>query len=54
MLLTIIKVLESTERTPYVLIGTPGRINQLIHEDYHFVVDECDKELEKLDMRRDF
>jgi len=55
-----IKVLGSAETTPHVLIGTPGRINQLIREDYlkcdkidHFVVDECDKVLEKLDMRRD-
>jgi len=55
-----IKVLNNPETTPHVLIGTPGRVNQLIREDYlkcdkidHFVVDECDKVLEKLDMRRD-
>lgn len=45
---------------PHILIGTPGRVLGLIREKdlkldklTHFVLDECDKCLEKLDMRRD-
>jgi len=45
---------------PHVIIGTPGRILQLVEEKTldlkqlkHFVLDECDKMLESLDMRRD-
>jgi len=45
---------------PHVIIGTPGRILQLVEEKSldlkqlkHFVLDECDKMLESLDMRRD-
>merc|ERR1711957_1076273 len=45
---------------PQVLIGTPGRILGLIREKdlvldklSQFVLDECDKCLEKLDMRKD-
>lgn len=45
---------------PQVIIGTPGRILQLVEEKSldlkqlkHFVLDECDKMLESLDMRRD-
>merc|ERR1719247_1152772 len=43
-----------------ILIGTPGRVLGLIREKAlnlekitHFVLDECDKCLDKLDMRRD-
>jgi len=46
--------------TPHVVIGTPGRILQLAEEKAldlkkikYFVLDECDKMLESLDMRRD-
>jgi ATP-dependent RNA helicase UAP56/SUB2 len=46
--------------TPHILIGTPGRLLGLIRgKDLnldklsHFVLDECDKCLEKLDMRKD-
>jgi len=52
------KLLE--EDTPHVVIGTPGRLLQLIKEKNmkldklkRFVLDECDQMLEKLDMRRD-
>merc|ERR1711893_78122 len=52
------KLLE--EDTPHVVIGTPGRILQLVKEKKmdmtklkRFVLDECDQILEKLDMRRD-
>merc|ERR1719481_1919738 len=45
---------------PHVVVGTPGRILALIRNKKlnlknlkHFVLDECDKMLEQLDMRRD-
>merc|ERR1712113_407574 len=45
---------------PHVLIGTPGRVLALVRDKdlkldklTHFVLDECDKCLEKLDMRKD-
>eukprot|EP01103_Thecamoeba_quadrilineata_P020968 TRINITY_DN92_c0_g1_i1.p1 TRINITY_DN92_c0_g1~~TRINITY_DN92_c0_g1_i1.p1 ORF type:complete len:334 (-),score=62.03 TRINITY_DN92_c0_g1_i1:141-1142(-) len=45
---------------PDIVIGTPGRILQLANEKLlnlskvkHFVLDECDKMLESLDMRSD-
>ncbi|XP_030380449.1 ATP-dependent RNA helicase WM6 [Scaptodrosophila lebanonensis] len=46
--------------TPHIVVGTPGRILALIRNKKlnlkhlkHFVLDECDKMLEQLDMRRD-
>jgi len=48
------------EDAPHILIGTPGRMVDLIqqgvlklHHVKHFILDECDKMLESLDMRRD-
>lgn len=45
---------------PHIIIGTPGRLLQLAEEKNlvlknvkHFVLDECDKMLESLDMRKD-
>merc|ERR1719247_2226152 len=44
---------------PHILIGTPGRVLALAGEELkldkltHFILDECDKCLEKLDMRGD-
>merc|ERR1711992_217330 len=45
---------------PHILIGTPGRVLGLLREKdlnleklTHFVLDECDKCLDKLDMRKD-
>ncbi|KAI9208299.1 P-loop containing nucleoside triphosphate hydrolase protein [Polychytrium aggregatum] len=45
---------------PQIVVGTPGRVAQLIRDKElklgnvkHFVLDECDKMLEALDMRRD-
>mmetsp|Transcript_9137 Transcript_9137/g.12140 ORF Transcript_9137/g.12140 Transcript_9137/m.12140 type:complete len:437 (+) Transcript_9137:135-1445(+) len=45
---------------PHVVVGTPGRILALANEKTlklsgvkHFVLDECDRVLEALDMRRD-
>jgi ATP-dependent RNA helicase UAP56/SUB2 len=48
------------ENCPHVLIGTPGRVLALTREKdlkldklQQFVLDECDKCVEKLDMRKD-
>jgi len=45
---------------PSIVVGTPGRLLALIREKdlnlknlKHFILDECDSMLEKLDMRRD-
>jgi len=52
------KVLK--EDTPHIVVGTPGRIKALVKSKAlnlsnlkHFVLDECDKMLDQLDMRRD-
>ncbi|KAJ8267406.1 hypothetical protein COCON_G00125780 [Conger conger] len=46
--------------SPHVVVGTPGRILALsrnktlnLRHIKHFILDECDKMLEQLDMRRD-
>jgi superfamily II DNA/RNA helicase len=53
---------ESTLKSncPHIVVGTPGRILALVRNKSlnlkhlkHFVLDECDKMLEQLDMRRD-
>ena len=48
------------KRQPTVLVGTPGRILALVRGQHlkvenikHFILDECDKMLEALDMRQD-
>jgi len=48
------------ESCPQILIGTPGRVLGLLREKHlnldkltQFVLDECDKCLDKLDMRKD-
>lgn len=48
------------KNTPHIVVGTPGRILALVRgrelslkHIKHFVLDECDKMLEQLDMRRD-
>lgn len=45
---------------PHIVVGTPGRILALVRTKKlnlkhikHFILDECDKMLEQLDMRRD-
>jgi len=45
---------------PHIVVGTPGRILALVRSKKlnlknikHFILDECDKMLEQLDMRRD-
>eukprot|EP00640_Fibrocapsa_japonica_P001102 CAMPEP_0113933906 /NCGR_PEP_ID=MMETSP1339-20121228/1242_1 /TAXON_ID=94617 /ORGANISM="Fibrocapsa japonica" /LENGTH=426 /DNA_ID=CAMNT_0000935457 /DNA_START=168 /DNA_END=1448 /DNA_ORIENTATION=+ /assembly_acc=CAM_ASM_000762 len=49
-----------TNDTPHIVVGTPGRLLQLAKEKAlkldkikHFVIDECDRVLDQLDMRRD-
>lgn len=53
---------EQTLKTncPHIVVGTPGRILALARDKVlnlkhvkHFILDECDKMLEQLDMRRD-
>merc|ERR1712141_175007 len=48
------------ENCPHIVVGTPGRILGLVRSKAldlkkvkHFVLDECDKMLDQLDMRRD-
>lgn len=48
------------EAPPTVIVGTPGRILALVRGKHldtshlkHFVLDECDKMLDALDMRSD-
>lgn len=47
-------------KTPHIVVGTPGRILALVKSKKlnlrhlkHFVLDECDKMLDQLDMRKD-
>ena len=47
-------------KIPHVVVGTPGRILALIKSKHlnlrgvkHFILDECDKMLDQLDMRKD-
>eukprot|EP00922_Rhytidocystis_sp_ex-Travisia-forbesii_P065440 GHVS01097238.1.p1 GENE.GHVS01097238.1~~GHVS01097238.1.p1 ORF type:complete len:481 (+),score=75.48 GHVS01097238.1:367-1809(+) len=54
------ELLGDSKKCPHVLIGTPGRLLGLIKSKKlntdkiaHFVLDECDRALEKLDMRKD-
>jgi ATP-dependent RNA helicase UAP56/SUB2 len=54
-----IATLEGKE-SPHIVVGTPGRILALIRDNHlslnhvkHFVLDECDKMVESIEMRRD-
>ncbi|GAA95431.1 hypothetical protein E5Q_02085 [Mixia osmundae IAM 14324] len=54
------EVLKDKEKCPHVVVATPGRLNALVRDKVlkcgnvkHFVLDECDKMLEAVDMRRD-
>ena len=50
-----IKILKDEKTTPHIVIGTPGRILQLVNENKAlslanlqvFVLDECDKMLDE-------
>jgi len=51
---------DTLKQPVHVVVGTPGRVLALVREGKlnlkkikHFVLDECDKMLESLDMRRD-
>lgn len=53
-------IAEIKNEKPQIIVGTPGRVLGLIRDKTlnlrnvkHFVLDECDKMLEQLDMRRD-
>lgn len=54
------ELLKNKETCPHIVVGTPGRLTALVRDKVlklnqvkNFVIDECDKVLEKLDMRRD-
>ena len=49
------EILKTSEKSPHIVVGTPGRILDLVKRRTlklgnikHFVVDECDKMLEQL------
>ncbi|GCE98213.1 suppressor of the cold-sensitive snRNP bioproteinsis mutant brr1-1 [Zygosaccharomyces mellis] len=53
-------LLKSKESAPHIVVATPGRLKALVRDKLidlshvkNFVIDECDKVLEELDMRRD-
>eukprot|EP01025_Chloroclados_australasicus_P037043 TRINITY_DN3771_c0_g4_i1.p2 TRINITY_DN3771_c0_g4~~TRINITY_DN3771_c0_g4_i1.p2 ORF type:complete len:443 (-),score=56.25 TRINITY_DN3771_c0_g4_i1:198-1526(-) len=52
--------LKDSSKCPHIVVGTPGRLKQLAKEKIlklnsirTFVIDECDKVLEQIDMRSD-
>ncbi|KAH7884043.1 P-loop containing nucleoside triphosphate hydrolase protein [Phlebopus sp. FC_14] len=54
------EMLRDKSRCPHIVVATPGRLNALTRDKIldaknvkHFTLDECDKMLEQLDMRRD-
>lgn len=54
------EILADKTKCPHIVVGTPGRMNGLTRDKSldgskvkMFVLDECDKMLEQLDMRRD-
>ncbi|KAG1889358.1 P-loop containing nucleoside triphosphate hydrolase protein [Suillus subluteus] len=54
------ETLRDKARCPHIVVATPGRLNALTRDKVldaknvkHFILDECDKMLEQLDMRRD-
>lgn len=53
-------MLKNKDTHPHIIVATPGRLNALVRDKYLrlgsikvFVLDECDKMLEAIDMRRD-
>lgn len=49
-----------TNDRPHIIVGTPGRVLDLVNRKNldlshvkHFVLDECDRLLAEIDMRRD-
>ena len=54
------ELLKNKETAPHIVVATPGRLKALVRDKLidlshvkNFVIDECDKVLEELDMRRD-
>ncbi|VDC01941.1 unnamed protein product [Peniophora sp. CBMAI 1063] len=54
------ELIKDKTKCPHIVVATPGRLNALVRDKVldakhvkHFVLDECDKMLEQLDMRRD-
>jgi len=54
------ETLKNKDTCPHVVVATPGRLNALVRDKSlnasnvkHFVLDECDKLLDTVDMRRD-
>jgi len=54
------ETLRDKTKCPHIIVATPGRLNALGRDKIldpkhvkHFVLDECDKMLDQLDMRRD-
>ncbi|KAF8472643.1 P-loop containing nucleoside triphosphate hydrolase protein [Kalaharituber pfeilii] len=55
-----IEILKNKDQHPHIIVATPGRLNALVRDKHLrlgsvkvFVLDECDKMLEQIDMRRD-
>jgi len=55
-----VEVLKNKDQHPHIIVATPGRLNALVRDKHLrlgsvkvFVLDECDKMLEQIDMRRD-
>ncbi|KAJ6113313.1 ATP dependent RNA helicase (Sub2) [Penicillium sp. IBT 18751x] len=55
-----IEILSNKESFPNIIVATPGRLNALVRDKKlslrnvkAFVLDECDKMLDQIDMRRD-
>lgn len=54
------ELLANKDTAPHIIVATPGRLNALVREKHirlnnvkNFVIDECDKVLEAVDMRKD-
>lgn len=54
------EILANKDSHPHIIVGTPGRLNALVRDKKlrlgalrQFVLDECDKMLDQVDMRRD-
>ncbi|KAF2202103.1 P-loop containing nucleoside triphosphate hydrolase protein [Delitschia confertaspora ATCC 74209] len=55
-----IEVLSNKDTHPHIIVATPGRLNALVREKKlrlgsikQFVLDECDRMVDQVDMRRD-
>lgn len=55
-----VEMIKDKSQSPHIVVATPGRLNALVRDKYlrlsnvsTFVIDECDKVLEQVDMRRD-